>query len=786
MASLHDSLHSLSPINFADVPQSPDKLDGWLKDLYAQVQVVLESIPIAEPDEAHGRNRAQTWTSTASSASEISSSSARTEEPPSEYAKLQKEWGKPVKLKASENTLGISVYKLGGKDGKGSWFARRSVHEGLGFARFRSAFEKEFATSLAVQGPPGEGNIRGIGAEKRIEDIDVPHRGHIEVFQLSAQFPGPTTPRDFVTFLTTSTKGVTHYGQAAKVPELEPRTYMIVSKPCNHESTQPRNGFIRGQYESVEFIREIPRKLKTSHSSTDLSQIEAHHRHEHNLEHDMLVKNAEKRTHTFNEEGTQHTKMSSEASRERSPAGRRRGHTVGDPQSSTHHHEHDDYDPEENPVEWIMVTRSDPGGSVPRFLVDRGTPGSICADAVKFLNWACALKENQTPATPARPHEVYRRESYTAFEGEHGKTDSEHEPLAKSEHAAEGQAENDPPVVLPEASSTSPVTTTATAPNETHEDPMAGSGMMATVAGAIGAFAPQSLLDHFAHTGNTDTPHNRPIEDGDRLIPESAAPVTAPVTAHNDVAVAHQDADSVSLSAASFASADSHLTSDNEDPSLTSQSLNASSNNVPSPNSHEHHLVKLNERKAAMNSKFEASREKLVKDSSASEAKQQAAVSKAEEKHKKELAKHDERYQKELKKIEERKEKEQKKLEAAKRKEEDKDEKLKLRRERDEANEKLKLMEQEKDLWMKQVGDLQKENTALMTRIGKYEEGDVDKIGHHNRVRSMTTVLSGDKGSRNRSRSSSLRPLSKDGAEIGNHHGAGESALKQDVGAVQS
>ena len=783
MASLHESLHSLSPINFADVPQSPEKLDGWLKDLYAKVQVVLESIPIREPDEPHGRSRAQTWTSTASSASEISSSSARTEDPPTEYAQLQKEWGKPIKLKAHENTLGISVYKLSGNDGKGSWFARRSVHEGLGFARFRDAFEREFATSLAVQGPPGEGNIRGIGAEKKVEDIDVPHRGHVEVFQLSAQFPGPTTPRDFVTFLSTSTKGVTHYGQAAKVPELAPRTYMIVSKPCNHEKTQPRNGFIRGQYESVEFIREVPRKLKTSHSSTDLSQIEAHHRHEHNLEHDMLVKNAEKRTNTFTEDGTQsHTKQSAEVSREGSPAGRRRGHTVADPQSATHHHEHDDYDPEQNPVEWIMVTRSDPGGSVPRFLVDRGTPGSICADAVKFLNWACALKENQTPATPARPHEVYRRESYTAFEAEHGKTDSEQDSHTKSEDPTEKQLIDEKPIVPTEIASTSPVKATTAIPNDRHEDTMAGSGMMATVAGAMGAFAPQAILDHFAHTGNTDTPSNRPTEDGDRAIQESAAPATA----DDDLSVAHHDADSVSVSAASFASADSHLTSDNEDPSLTSQSLNASSNNVPDPNSHEHHLLKLNERKAAMTAKFEAHREKLTKDTNASEAKQQAAVNKAEEKHRKEMAKHEERYQKETKKIEERKEKEQKKLEAQKRKEEDKDEKLKLRRERDEANEKLKLMEQEKDLWMKQVGDLHKENTALMTRIAKYEEGNVDKIGHHNRVRSMTSMLGGDKLSGNRSRSSSLRPVSKDEAEMGNHHGAGESSLKQDVASVQS
>jgi hypothetical protein len=44
---------------------------------------------------------------------------------------------------------------------------------------------------------------------------------------------------------------------------------------------------------------------------------------------------------------------------------------------------------EANPVEWLMVTRSDPGGGIPRFMVERNTPSSIVQDAGKFLDWAC-------------------------------------------------------------------------------------------------------------------------------------------------------------------------------------------------------------------------------------------------------------------------------------------------------------------------------------------------------------------------------------------------------------
>jgi hypothetical protein len=85
-----------------------------------------------------------------------------------------------VKLKASENPLGMSVYKLGAKDGKGAWFARRSVHEGLGFAKWKRGLEREFPETMKVQGGPGEGNIRGIGGEKRVAYKTVEGVGKME------------------------------------------------------------------------------------------------------------------------------------------------------------------------------------------------------------------------------------------------------------------------------------------------------------------------------------------------------------------------------------------------------------------------------------------------------------------------------------------------------------------------------------------------------------------------------------------------------------------------------
>lgn len=43
-----------------------------------------------------------------------------------------------------------------------------------------------------------------------------------------------------------------------------------------------------------------------------------------------------------------------------------------------------------------MITRSDPGGNIPRWMVEKGTPKSICSDTVKFLNWACRDGETST------------------------------------------------------------------------------------------------------------------------------------------------------------------------------------------------------------------------------------------------------------------------------------------------------------------------------------------------------------------------------------------------------
>jgi hypothetical protein len=48
-------------------------------------------------------------------------------------------------------------------------------------------------------------------------------------------------------------------------------------------------------------------------------------------------------------------------------------------------------------VEWIMIGRNDPGGSLPRWMVEKGTPTGIVKDAEMFLEWVCGAGSGAIP-----------------------------------------------------------------------------------------------------------------------------------------------------------------------------------------------------------------------------------------------------------------------------------------------------------------------------------------------------------------------------------------------------
>jgi len=750
MAALHSHLKYLAPIKFSDVPQDKAELDPFLADLFTHVQSIVESIPIPDPDPSLTSHHEHGSKSPAASAAEMSISNARSHPPSAEDAALQKEWGKPIKLSAKENPMNIAVYKLGGKDGKGAWFARRSVHEGLGFSRFKRGFEREFPTSLAVQGAPGEGNIRGIGAETKVEEITIPNRGKVEVYRLTAQFPGPTTPRDFVTLLTTSTKAMKLHGDAHKTPDLVPRHYMIISKPCDHPETQPRPGFIRGQYESVEFIREIPRRLKATTSSTDLTRL-AHNRPvSPSLEKEVLKHNAAKHEVSFDifatdeQRDNKHLTVDTSHSslRDLSPSSRKRSATVGVPSTPILVGDAaDHYDPDDNPVEWIMVTRSDPGGSVPRFMVERGTPGSICADAQKFLDWACQREDDEDTLERYRSRpDVNRRESFASWEAngtlagirehaEHLSSAVDDQSAPSTPKATEPGVEPFPKVSVDELEGRS---------GSVPSSPISQSGFIAAVSHTINSYAPQVVRDHLPYLQDS-TPKGSP-----GLVPRHNMRdhATSDLSINSEQQLNDDDDASSTISSTSFASADSHLTSD-ESPSVSSKSLQEQSSESQILSQHNKEISKLADRKAAMDAKFAQQREKISSQANKETEKEQQAIKRAEEKHEREIRKHEEKYKKELARLEAKKSKEAKKLAEKKQKQQDKDEKGRLTRERDEARAQLALLQKENVLFQRQIGELQKENTALTARLGKLEGSGLladSPASGTNRFRAVTLV----------------------------------------------
>jgi len=178
MSALHEALKSLGAVKYDDTPT--DDLKPFLSDSFNSAQLIIDSVPIPDSIESsNSRPRSTTASSIASSASEVFASNARSPPPPHDIESLQKEW-KQIKLRPADNPLGMSVYSCKGKDGKGTWFARRSVHEGLGFTKWKRGLEREFPETLKVQGGPGEGNIRGIGGEKRVAYNNVAGTGKME------------------------------------------------------------------------------------------------------------------------------------------------------------------------------------------------------------------------------------------------------------------------------------------------------------------------------------------------------------------------------------------------------------------------------------------------------------------------------------------------------------------------------------------------------------------------------------------------------------------------------
>ncbi|KAJ5219082.1 uncharacterized protein N7498_001181 [Penicillium cinerascens] len=352
MSTLHEALECLKPTSWEAIPQTPEELREYVRGIFKQSRLVAESLP--DPPEYEHEVPYGGESEASGSWRRVVPSSARVGETDPEITSMQKQWGKPIKMGGvKDNPLGIHVWKLNPNDNGGQWFGRRSVHEGLPFALWQRKLSSEYDETLKVnrkkieKGQVPDKSIRGIGAEEKVEDVEVFDEdgsaiGRVTLYHVSAQFPKPTAPRDFVALIITSEHGLRIGGT-----NLPGRSWMMVSKPCEHPDVPQRPGYTRGVYESVELIREIPKQGNGSSSSSVSSGKKSDTKQKENSSDESKSQSADAEADGALDEGE-----------------------------------------EMNPVEWIMVTRSDPGGNIPKWMVNKGTPGSVGADAAKFINWA--------------------------------------------------------------------------------------------------------------------------------------------------------------------------------------------------------------------------------------------------------------------------------------------------------------------------------------------------------------------------------------------------------------
>lgn len=511
---------------------------------------------------------------------------------------------------------------------------------------------------------------------------------------------------------------------------------MVVSRPCIHPDCPPRDGYIRGQYESIEFIREIPIRPKKSSSTTELLKV-GHSRGSSSLHRKSLSLELHEEHYAGSaSDDTQSDNLEMNAS----VRGRRRGRTISFAESrgfnakgeamDANNEESDELD-ESNPVEWIMVTRSDPGGSVPRFLVERGTPGGIVSDASKFVDWAFKKEHLEL-----KEEVEERKESIRGNEDHNGKY-QDLESYQTNGHLAglnDNVRQADPRIQAAELDSTS----SAKAPDHGQ------GGLFASVTNVaysgIETYAPQMVINHLP--GHHATPLHAPsaVTEGSDLV------------IRDGIQNGRDSGDTLSIrsssSVASFASAEDHF-EDCSSVHSTSGSLPASTTQAKDASDmtqQEKELAKLEDRRRTLDEKLAKVRDREAKDKEEMTSREGERLRKAEEKHAREVQKQEQKYQKEVARLEAKRARESAKEEERRRKIEDKDEKARLSREKEQYRQQLEVVSRERDLLKEQVGALQKENTALVAKMGKMGGGP-------ELLRDVRSELSG------RNRSGSLRKM---------------------------
>lgn len=409
---------------------------------------------------------------------------------------------------------------------------------------------------------------------------------------------------------------------------------MIVSKPCVHSECPPRQGIIRGQYESVEFIREIPAKnpvAQRSWSSTDLS-----------------------------------------SPKESNPSSRPLGSSSSDNEQSFG---------AATTIEWLMVTRSDPGGSVPRFMIEKGTPPGIVNDAGKFLTWLKTKPADDSDAVEA------------ASAVDDNKAPTEIPAVKKTTSNPKHES-------LPDSQAT-------LIHDGAGDDAYWSNGVLGMITGAFEA-ASSVVTGGLRQFNGSQHGHNESVSSSQRH--EETEGDSTP----SETSSIH------SFTSALEGSITDDINNKDQDSLRESQSDDRSQDNLPPIKE----LKRLEERRRKLDEKAAKLEERLSSKKQGDKERDAAALAKAREKHEREIAKHEAKYKRELRKLEEKREQEERKAEERRKKIIEREEKSNITLELEKTRTERDIAKKQAELLKVQVGELQAQNTMLVARLGKLNGED--------------------------------------------------------------
>jgi hypothetical protein len=407
---------------------------------------------------------------------------------------------------------------------------------------------------------------------------------------------------------------------------------MLVSKPCTHPECPQRQGYIRGYYESVEFIREIK-------AAKPLPKVES------------------------SADGTDETQAND----------------AGE----------DDTEQSDTIVEWVMITRSDPGGSVPRFMIERGTPPGIANDAHKFWQWISSsdfekLLEEDSQVTQAQTETMPSTTSAS---------ERPNPPTSPNSRSRENKQDKPDPVI---------------AEKDDNELPGPG-GVYGMVSGALGVVASAAASRLLGSGVENDTGSG----SSDYISDASSSTHSF----HSCDSIEEDDKEPSAQSGTVSKEPTPSVSTNGGDASL--KSIRSTESSTPVSSHHEKELKKLEERRRKTEEKLQRAQERALAKRNDDAQRDELALQKLQEKHEREMAKQEEKYQRERRKLEAKRANEEKKAQEKRRKQAEREEKAnfalelqKVRAERDVARKEIEILKE-------QVGQLQALNTKLVARLGR-------------------------------------------------------------------